>query len=180
MDAGRPGRAGARVSNAPLEIERVWVLTAAPTLPAGHEVWQIEQGYLPGSSLDQADFAEGRIRRITHPDGSVACVHTVKRGGGLVRQENERPIDADTFERLWPSTAGRRICKRRHRVEHGGLVWEVDQFLDWPLWMAEVELPDADHVPQVPAWLGQVLGREVTHDPRWRNFALAVQGPPEG
>jgi len=168
------------VSHAPLEIERVWVLTAPPELPAVHAVWRIEQGYLPESRLDQADFSEGRIRRITHQDGRVACMHTVKRGAGLVRHEEERSIDLATFGRLWPSTVSRRIRKLRHRVEHDGLVWEVDQFLDWPLWMAEVELPHAEHAPELPAWLRPVLGREVTHDPRWRNFALAVQGPPQG
>jgi CYTH domain-containing protein len=57
-------------------------------------------------------------------------------------------------------------------------VWEVDEFLDWPLWMAEVELPTAQTEVPIPAWLRLVLGPEVTQDPRWRNFALAVQGPP--
>jgi CYTH domain-containing protein len=63
-------------------------------------------------------------------------------------------------------------------VQHAGLTWEVDQFLDWPLWMAEVELPSEGTPVTLPTWLQAVAGTEVTHDPRWRNHALATQGPP--
>jgi CYTH domain-containing protein len=166
------------VSAAPLEIERVWVLRGPPALPPDAQVWRIDQGYLPEQPLESADFAEGRLRRIEHPDGRVEHRHTVKRGAGLVREEIERAITAAEHERAWPSTLGRRVRKRRHRVRDGALTWEIDEFLDWPLWMAEVELPSADADAPVPAWLAPVLGAEVTHDPRWRNFELAVKGPP--
>mgnify|MGYP003349203240 CR=1 FL=1 len=166
------------MSGAPLEIERVWVLRGAPGIPAHAEVWGIEQGYLPEQPLEAADFAEGRLRRIRRPDGSVRHLHTIKRGSGLVREEVEREIDAAAFERAWPATQGRRVRKQRHRIREGALVWEVDRFLDWPLWMAEVELPSADADAPIPAWLQPMLGLEVTHDARWRNHALAVHGPP--
>ena len=167
------------MSGAPLEIERVWVLRGEPCIPAGAEVWGIEQGYLPERSLQAADFAEGRLRRITRPDGAVRHLHTVKRGSGLVREEVESEIDAAAFERAWPATLGRRLRKQRHRVRDGDLTWEVDRFLDWPLWMAEVELPSAQAPAPIPEWLAPVLGTEVTTDPRWRNHALALQGPPK-
>jgi len=166
------------MSAAPLEIERVWVLRGAPVLPMGTSIWKIEQGYLPERANDDPDFAEGRLRRIEHPDGRVECLHTVKRGAGLVRQETERSISEQDFQARWPRTQGRRVRKRRHRVREGVLTWEIDEFLDWPLWMAEVELPTAATEAPIPAWLVPVLGPEVTQDPRWRNFALAVQGPP--
>lgn len=166
------------MSGAPLEIERVWLLTAPPSLPAHAQIWTIEQGYLPDHGTDDPDGAEGRLRRIEHPDRSVTLLHTVKRGTGVVRQEIERDLTSMDFERLWPRTAGRRVRKIRHRVREGELTWEVDQFLDWPLWMAEVELPSEDHPVPIPPWLGPVLGQEVSTDPRWRNFALALHGPP--
>jgi len=166
------------MSAAPLEIERVWLLRGPPAIPAGAGVWRIEQGYLPEHGLGDPDFAEGRLRRITHPDGRVECLHTVKRGAGLVRHETERTITEAEFEAHWPRTQGRRIRKRRHRVPEGDLVWEVDEFLDWPLWMAEVELPSAASQSPIPRWLEPVLAAEVTSDPRWRNFALAMHGPP--
>jgi CYTH domain-containing protein len=177
MDRREPHGDGA-MSATPLEIERVWVLRRAPVVPQGATLWTIEQGYLPEHAADDPDFAEGRLRRIEHPDGRVECLHTVKRGAGLVRQETERTISAQDFQAQWPRTQGRRVRKRRHRVREGALVWEVDEFLDWPLWMAEVELPTAGTEAAIPAWLAPVLGAEVTQDPRWRNFALAMHGPP--
>lgn len=158
------------------EIERVWLLSAVPAIPAGAERWTIEQGY-----LDAASGVEGRVRSITYPDGRREFVHTIKSGEGLVREESERVITGDEFERLWPATLGRRIRKVRHRVREGAFVWEVDEFLDWPLAMAEVELPEASTEVTPPAWLRGVLGREVTNDPRYRNSALAFKGlPPVG
>jgi len=155
------------------EIERVWLLSACPQIPHGAERWQIEQGY-----LDAASGSEGRVRAITHPDGRREFVHTVKSGEGLVREESERAITPEEFDRLWPATVGRRIRKVRHRVREGAFVWEVDEFLDWPLAMAEVELPDAATEVTPPAWLRAVMGREVTNDPRYRNSALAFKGLP--
>jgi adenylate cyclase len=155
------------------EIERVWLLSACPAIPQGAERWTIEQGY-----LDEASGVEGRVRCITHPDGRREFVHTVKSGQGLVREETERAITPEDFRRLWPSTVGRRIRKVRHRVREGALTWEVDEFLDWPLVMVEVELPDASAEAVPPAWLRGVMGREVTDDPRYRNSALAFRGLP--
>lgn len=161
------------MGDATYEIERVWLLSALPPVPPGSERWTIEQGY-----LDAASGTEGRVRSITHPDGRREFVHTIKSGEGLVREETERPITAEEFDRLWPATVGRRIRKVRHRARDGALVWEVDEFLDWPLVMAEVELPDASTEVTPPAWLRAVLGREVTDDPRYRNSALAFRGLP--
>ena len=155
------------------EIERVWLLSRCPDIPRGAERWTIEQGY-----LDSAAGAEGRVRSIAFPDGRREFVHTVKSGVGLVREESERSISAEEFDRLWPATVGRRIRKVRHRVRDGALVWEVDEFLDWPLVMAEVELPDATAEATPPAWLRGVMGREVTDDPRYRNSSLAFRGLP--
>jgi CYTH domain-containing protein len=164
------------MGEATYEIERVWLLIAVPEIPAGAERWTIEQGY-----LDAASGVEGRVRSITYPDGRREFVHTIKSGEGLVREESERAITGEEFDRLWPSTLGRRIRKVRHRVREGALVWEVDEFLDWPLAMAEVELPDTSTEVTPPGWLRGVMGREVTNDPRYRNSALAFRGlPPVG
>jgi adenylate cyclase len=161
------------VSGTHREIERVWLLAAQPCIPPGAERWAIEQGY-----LDAHSGIEGRIRRIMHHDGRCEFVHTRKSGEGLVREESERTITREDFDAMWPMTAGRRIRKVRHRVREGALVWEIDEFLDWPLRMAEVELPDESTPVVPPAWLRAVLGPEVTHDPRYRNSSLAFTGLP--
>jgi CYTH domain-containing protein len=108
----------------------------------------------------------------------VQRTHTIKRGTGLERQEVEREIDADTFDRAWPSTWGRRIVKTRYRVIDAGhapeLVWEVDVFDDRELVLAEVELPDAELLVILPDWLAQEVVREVTHEVEYRNYVLAT------
>lgn len=156
------------MSQEPLEIERVFLLSRLPDLPP-HEAVRIEQGYLPD---DGAAGVEGRVRRSTK-GGQVRCVHTVKKGLGLVRTEVEREIPVLEFERLWPSTAGRRIVKTRHKVKEGDLTWEVDRFDGLDLVLAEVELPSADTPVTPPAWLAPHIVREVTEDPSYRNYEIA-------
>ncbi len=169
------------------EIERVWTLSARPSIPAGAEVWEIEQGYLAPiaadeESLAKAGFPEGRLRRIVEPGGRERFFHTIKRGSGVVREEIEREITREEFDAAWPRTSGRRLAKTRHRVrervEGRELVWEIDFFRDLPLSMAEVELPDEHAACPFPAWLAPVIALEVSEDARYRNAALAMYGMP--
>ena len=161
------------------EIERVWIARAMPVLPTGAVIWKIQQGYLPQHSVRDQNFREGRIRSVELVDGSIQYFHTIKQGQGVVRQETEHALDRATFESLWPQTQGKRIRKVRHRVSEGALTWEVDQFLDLPLVMVEVELA-SEHAPcDFPKWLAGDIVREVSHDPRYRNHALAVHGVPK-
>lgn len=112
------------------------------------------------------------------PDGRVRCWHTVKRGSGLVRQEVEREIDEAELRREWPRTAGRRLRKVRWKVREGAHVWEVDELGELGLVLCEVELRDAQEDPPLPAWLAPHVVRDVTEDPRYRNFSLATRGRP--
>jgi adenylate cyclase len=166
------------MSGAPREIERVWLLRSMPVVPSGAERWTVEQGYLPVAAAESPDFPEGRLRRVTLGDGRVRRFHTVKRGAGLVREETEREIDDAEFARWWPATEGRRLRKVRHRFADGGLTWELDEFLDLPLVMLEVELPDERTPSPVPGFIAPLVEREITFDPRYRNFALATSGLP--
>ncbi|MDF1700621.1 MAG: CHAD domain-containing protein, partial [Planctomycetota bacterium] len=150
----------------PTEIERKYVLTTAPQLPAGAESAEIEQGYLPVEGF------EDRVRRTTKASG-VKRVRTLKVGSGLQRFEAEHELDDETFAALWALTEGRRVCKRRHVVAVGAHVWEVDEFLDRDLWLAEVELASADEVAEVPAWLAAAGAREVTASGEYGNRRLA-------
>jgi CYTH domain-containing protein len=167
----------AREPGEPVEIERKYLLRAAPVIPKGAEVWRIEQGYFTdpiANAIDAADgMADGRLRRATLPDGQVRCTHTVKRGDGLVRTEIERSIDPETFRRHWPRTTGRRLIKTRHRVREGLHLWEIDVFDGLDLALAEVELEDAGQAVRIPAWLEPLIVREVTDDPAFTNAAIA-------
>lgn len=157
-----------------LEIERVWLLKGLPNLPHEHATWRLDQGYLVGEDGSPM----GRIRRTVLPDGREHFHYNIKTGSGLIREESETEIGAEAFNQKWPHTIGRRVRKKRHRIPADGLIWEIDEFSDFPLVLAEIELPAADHAPAIPSWLVPWILREVTVDSRYRNFNLATVGPP--
>jgi len=158
-----------------VEIERSYLLRAMPALPPNGEVWRIAQGYF---AADSQGGIEGRLRRVVHSDGRCEFFHTVKRGFGLVREEIERQIDGQEFERLWPRTEGQRLSKTRHRIpadDGSGLVWEIDRFDGIDLVLAEVELPAAEVQPRIPPWLAGLIVRDVTEEPEYRNSRIALR-----
>lgn len=148
-----------------IEIERKFLPSVRPSwlddLPAS----EIEQGYLTLGS-----GSETRIRRI-----DAAYMLTVKRGGGLAREEYEIELSDAQFRVLWPATAGRRLEKTRHQVglDHG-LVVEVDVYAGHleGLIVAEVEFLSvaAAAAFESPDWFGP----EVTGDERYANHSLAT------
>ena len=151
----------------PVEIERKYLLTALPRFPRVNAVLEIDQGYLPGENLVE------RLRRERHKDGSVRFYRTVKVGSGVTRIELEDTTDQATFEHLWVLTNGRRLTKRRHLVPNGSDVWEIDEFTDRTLFLAELELHHADARVEIPDWLSAVLVREVTEEKEYTNRSLA-------
>jgi len=150
-----------------LEIERKYLLRGMPTLPLVTAVLEIEQGYIPGDRLVE------RLRREEHRDGTVKYYRTVKLGSGVERIEIEDETDAKTFAHLWQLTQGRRLTKRRHLVPNGSDVWEVDEFTDRDLVLAELEIDHAAARIDIPRWLAPVLVREVTDEKPYTNRSLA-------
>jgi len=151
-----------------LEIERKYLLRGLPKLPedAERRTLEIEQGYIPGERVRE------RIRRVRE-NGRGKWYRTVKLGLGLERLEFEDETTAEIFDALWPLTAGHRIRKRRHVVPSGNLAWEIDEFQDRDLVLAEVELPSAEMPVTVPDWLAPQVVREVTGEVAYQNSALA-------
>ncbi len=151
-----------------VEIERKYLLSGLPpAMPPAEDVLDVEQGYLPGVNVLE------RIRRQRSRSGVVRHFRSVKLGAGVERLEFEDETDARMFEQLWPLTAGARVFKRRHLVRHGADRWEVDEFTDRPLVLAELELARADATVAIPAWMRDVLVREVTDEPAYTNRSLA-------
>ena len=149
------------------EVERKFLLTGLPSLQGAEGSVEIEQGYLPGERLIE------RVRRTRSEQGEE-MVRTVKEGSGLTRLEVEEPVTPEVFAGLWPLTEGRRLRKRRYRIPDGGLTWEIDEFLDRDLVLAEVELTGRPVDVEVPAWLRPHLDREVTEDEAYSNLRLAT------
>lgn len=150
-----------------VEIERKFLLSGLPVMPAPSDVLEIDQGYIPGRMLLE------RLRRQRHRDGRVRYFRTVKVGSGLERIELEDETDARTFDHLWMLTEGARLTKRRYLVPAGALTWEVDEFTDRSLHLAELEIPHASTRVDIPDWLKPVVVRDVTGEPEYSNRRLA-------
>jgi len=155
------------MDSTPLEIERKFLLKGMPPLPEHAVAHRMEQGYLPED--------RGRLRRTVGPDGVPVCTLTFKTGLGLVRREDRRPIPEAEFERQWPRTEGRRLLKTRYKVAEAGFTWEVDRYDDLDLVLAEVELPTPDTAVTPPAWLEPHIVREVTDEPEYQNYEIALR-----
>jgi CHAD domain-containing protein/CYTH domain-containing protein len=149
-----------------VEIERKYLLTGLPPAMPQADVVTMEQGYLPGERLVE------RLRREVSAGGEC-FTRTVKTGAGIARSELEEATTRGIFYAMWPLTSGRRVSKRRHRVRAGALTWEIDEFTDRDLVVAEVELRDASLEPAIPDWLKPVVVREVTGEPEYVNANLA-------
>src|SRR5690606_3597986 len=144
------------------------LLSSLPPRAAASPFVDIEQGYLPGTTLVE------RLRLERDGNGERRW-RTVKAGRGLRRIELEEPCDAELFSALWPFTAGRRLTKRRYfvREANNGLVWEVANFTDRELVLAEVELAGLDSPVTLPGWLEPYVVREVTGSSEYVNSELA-------
>ena len=151
---------------ADIEIERKYLLSGMPPSLEGQPFREIEQGYIPGERLHE------RVRRV-RKGGTEWYVRTVKVGSGIRRIELQEDTDRETFEVLWPLTEGRRVIKRRYQVPEGGLTWEVDEFTDRDLVLAEIELPSEEVKPRLPDWIAPYVVREVTDESEYLNMNLA-------
>jgi adenylate cyclase len=149
------------------EIERKFLLDRVPDAARAHEPVEIEQGWL--------DTGPEPVRlRCERSKGGVRYLRTAKRGRGAERVEREEEISEASFEVAWPRTRGRRVRKRRWRIPEGALCWEVDEFRERELALAEVELPAADFPLELPSWLAERVVREVTDEPSYLNVNLAT------
>lgn len=151
------------------EIERKFIIQSIPFPLDGYLFEDIRQGYLVTSEKGY----EVRVRQK-----GDHCFLTVKKGGGLERQETEIAISRDQFEKLYGATAGERLEKKRYIIKDQGLTIELDIFEGRlrGLMVAEVEFRSVDEgkAYRAPDW----FGREVTEDKRFANRNLAKYGLP--
>ncbi|MEP6730490.1 MAG: CHAD domain-containing protein [bacterium] len=158
-----------RCASAGTEIERKYLLSRLPERVHAASSVDIKQGYVPGEKVVE------RIRRVRSSDGTELWYRTIKVGVGLERVELEEETDSELSRAMWRLTKGRRIHKRRYAIrESDDALWEVDEFLDRALVLAEIELTDAETEVELPAWLREVVDREVTDEPEYSNARLAA------
>jgi len=143
------------------EIERKF-LPRDDSWRARAEGVRYRQGYLNRAS-------ERTVRVRTMASKGFLTIKGISVGPTRAEYEYEIPAD-DANEMLDTLCEKPLIEKVRFKVEHQGLVWEIDEFVgdNAGLVVAEVELHSADQVIELPAWVGQ----EVTGDPRYFNSSL--------
>jgi CYTH domain-containing protein len=151
-----------------VEIERKFAVTN-PSIIEGRLGSAIIQGYIADDPMTV------RVRIMD----AEAFLTMKRRKSGIERDEYEFPIPMHhARELIEKHCRGNVIEKTRYRIQHSGLVFEVDAFgglLDGLL-IAEVELENADQEIDMPDW----VGAELTHDPRFSNCALSLaKQPPE-
>jgi CYTH domain-containing protein len=112
-----------------------------------------------------------RIRTV----GERAWLTIKGRAKGAERAELEYEIPASDAPQLFSLARAHVVEKRRHRVEHRGAVWEVDEFSgdNAGLVTAEIELEDADALDRAVRERPDWVGRELTSDHRFSNNNLA-------
>jgi len=149
----------------PVEIERKFLVVG--------EGWR-EAALGPPMPIRQGYVVDGAGTGMTvrvRLSGERAWL-TLKSPGLMTRAEFEYAIPVGDAQALLDShCASPPLAKRRTRVGHGGLVWEVDEFEGRlaGLVVAEVELSSAGQAVALPPW----VGAEVTQDSRFQNAALA-------
>lgn len=146
-----------------VEIERKFLVTSDAWRAAATGSALLRQGYLSSN-------AKATVRVRTRDDKRAML--TLKGAPeGIARAEYEYEIPIKDARELLELAVPHVIAKRRHLVPFGGLVWEVDEFLDrhGGLVLAEVELRDENQAVRLPDW----AGAEVTFDDRYNNASLA-------
>lgn len=144
-----------------VEIERKFLLLGDAWRGLGQAVL-LRQGYLSS--------ARERVVRV-RIEGEQAMLTIKGANVGATRGEWEYPIPlADAVELLDGLCEQPLIEKVRHRIEHAGMVWEVDEFLgaNAGLIVAEIELASEDQPFEKPEW----IGAEVSGDARYYNANL--------
>lgn len=145
----------------PLEIERKFLVTGEGWRTTSGRL--IRQGYL---SLDPERTV--RIRSA----GDSAWITIKGLSNGPTRAEFEYPVPTHDLQPLLDLCHRPLVEKTRHRVEHEGHTWEIDEFHgdNAGLVVAEIELEQEDATIPLPGW----LGREVTTDRRYFNSNLSI------
>ena len=153
----------------PLEIERKFLVIGDGWRTAAREVVPMAQGYLNDLAAMDTGAMKASVRvRI---QGNEAYLNLKSRELGHTREEFDYAIPVDDARGLLALSVGGLVDKRRHYVEFGGHMWEVDEFLgeNAGLVVAEIELASAEEAFEKPDW----IGREVTESKRYYNLALA-------
>lgn len=147
------------------EIERKFLVKSGNFKENAKQEY-IHQGFL---STEKERVVRVRIK------GEKAFLTVKGVSDGISRAEYEYAIPMEEAREMLKELCIKpTIEKYRYTLEHGGMTWEVDEFLgdNEGLLLAEVELEDPQQEFSLPDWIGE----EVSGDPRYFNSNL-VKNP---
>ena len=147
-----------------LEVERKFLVKSDAFKNEAFSQSEIKQGYL-NSNPSRA------VRIRIYNDKGYLTIKGKSDESGTTRFEWEKEIDLTEANALLKLCEPGAISKTRYEVKAGEHIYEVDEFYDdnQGLWLAEIELKDANEAFIKPDWLGD----EVTGDVRYYNSQLS-------
>lgn len=147
-----------------IEIERRFLVVSGAWRDDARGGVLLRQGYLARTS-------RGVVRVRRDAVSANLTVKSVRRG--ILRDEFTYAIPlADADHMLEKLTIAPVIEKLRYEVGHAGKTWQVDVYAGASegITTAEIELKRPDEPFIMPVWAGE----EITHDPHYSNFAIAL------
>jgi len=156
-----------------LEIERKFLLKRMPN-EKPDEVIKMDQWYLNVNGIYE------RVRqRQWKSTGKIDWIHTIKEDyDEISRIETEKLISDYEYHEFikkckQPDSDARYIQKRRNLYKNGNDTWEVDEFLETSLIVAEIEIPTKDYKVEIPSYISENLICEVSEMREFSNKNLS-------
>ncbi len=161
-----------------LEIERKYLLKYNPLNLGGFDnLLQITQLYLP---KDENGYSV-RYRYVTDTNAfvsdtndNVRYIKTLKKYvTDFTREEIETEVTKVEYEEA-EKIAVSEISKLRYELIDGDLTWQIDNFVNIKMVVAEVELPSENHTFDIPEHIENAIVAEVTGVEGFSNESLAL------
>ncbi len=169
------------------EIERKFVLKSIPDIFISEsKQCEIIQHYILDEFHDNSHQSMIRVRQITEKD-NISYIQTIKTpiGADFAVSETETELTKEEFD-YFVNKSNSSISKKRHTLYIEGNKWEIDQFHQLDLVIAEleklgdnwsnaVELEKEIMNIKLPSIIQDVLIEEVTGKSEWSNKTLSLK-----
>lgn len=157
-----------------IEIEKKIILKSVPEIEYD-EILKITQYYL----MNKKGIWE-RFRKSVKLNGEVTYLKTIKttikKGASLEDECEITKEDYKSAKKLCKSGKfeSKRISKVRHiKKTHDNLIWEIDEFKDINITIAEIEIPTYDYKVIYPDYISDYMIKDVTGFKEFNNRRMA-------
>lgn len=166
------------------EIEHRFLLSGLPKgiESSAYSIVKSKHLYLVGNVIQERFSKRKYIKDNKKLSGHTNYRRTVKIGHGLTRLEFKEKITRELYREFKKIPSLKKLKKKRFRVkdseriwknEKVELIWEIDEFLDRELFLAEVEIPSEDYEVIIPKWLFPHIITKVTDECKYEGASLA-------